>query len=601
MFGKLRFRFWSIGAKTLVSHLVLALTVTLSVCLLACALQLAYVRDMLINELMARARSIAAMTEVHEGGFALPKPESIRAYQELINAMVLYVHGNSVENRGGDAVHTGIAMPKEGDVFVRVEFDEQLDKEVVARVLRGQEFSAMRKMQFADGVMLLVGVPICEKNGDTVGGVIVAQPISVFRNLSGMMRVLVYFAAGAAIFLAAILAMLLSNVLTRPIRRITQTARCMAEGQYAARMQVSGADEIGELGTVLNTLCARLSGSIERLREEKDKLELIIASIGEGILAVDSQKKALHVNRAFLELMETNSASEALRNESAIGALLGETMEKGKRCEARLVNPSGRNLLAAASPFFDEENHIVGAVALLRDVSQEERLEQLRRDYVANVSHELRTPLTGIRGMVEPLMDGYIETDEERQDCYRVIYQETLRLEKLVGEMLDMSRLQDGRAAVETEMLELPGIIQAAARRMQPLAEKCGVCLSWETDGTALACMGNENRILQVLVIFLDNALSFTPEGGSVCVFGRDGGDCVIAGVQDTGVGIEPKDLPFIWERFYKADKSRLRTTGTGLGLAIAKLVVELMGGEIGVQSQLGQGSRFFFSLPKQK
>ena len=144
MFGKLRFRSWSIGAKTLVSHLVLALTVKLSVCLLACALQLAYVRDMLINELMARARSIAAMTEVHEGGFELPKPESIRAYQELINAMVLYVHGNSVENQGGGAVHTGIAMPKEGDVFVRVEFDEQLDKEVVARVLRGQEFSAMR-------------------------------------------------------------------------------------------------------------------------------------------------------------------------------------------------------------------------------------------------------------------------------------------------------------------------------------------------------------------------------------------------------------------------------------------------------------------------
>ena len=228
-------------------------------------------------------------------------------------------------------------------------------------------------------------------------------------------------------------------------------------------------------------------------------------------------------------------------------------------------------------------------------------MEQLRRDYVANISHELRTPLTGIRGMVEPLIDGCMDTEEERQDSYRVILRETIRLEKLVGEMLDMSRLQDGRVSVELEPLELPGILEAAARGMKQIALDAGVNLEVETDGSALCCMGNEDRITQVLVILMDNALSFTPAGGTVTVYARDAGDKVAVGVRDTGCGIEPKDLPMIWERFFKADRSRMRTTGTGLGLSIAKLVVELMGGSIGVDSEPGKGADFTFTLNKQK
>ena len=184
-------------------------------------------------------------------------------------------------------------------------------------------------------------------------------------------------------------------------------------------------------------------------------------------------------------------------------------------------------------------------------------------------------------------------------DSYRVILRETIRLEKLVGEMLDMSRLQDGRVSVELEPLELPGILEAAARSMRNIAEDAGVSLVVETDGTELRCMGNEDRITQVLVILMDNALSFTPSGGTVTVYARDDGEMVAVGVRDTGCGIQPKDLPMIWERFYKADRSRMRTTGTGLGLSIAKLVVTLMGGEIGVKSEPGKGADFTFTLQK--
>jgi len=355
----------------------------------------------------------------------------------------------------------------------------------------------------------------------------------------------------------------------------------------------------------MNSMSSRLIDVIKNLRKERDKLGFVISGIGEGLIAVDTRWNIVHANAAFLELAETDSAAMVLMDGrgfpryEALKALLARCMESGRQEVMDWENASHRAIRANATALKDDNGVILGTVCLMRDVSEAQRLEQLRRDYVANISHELRTPLTGIRGMVEPLIDGCMDTEEERLESYRIILKETIRLEKLVGEMLDMSRLQDGRLKVEMELLELPGILEAAVRGMKPIAEEAGVELRVETDGSALACYGNEDRIMQVLVILTDNALSFTPRGGSVVVFARDGENFVSAGVRDTGCGIEPKDLPFIWERFYKADKSRMRTTGTGLGLAIAKLVTELMGGEISVRSEPGSGSEFTFTLRK--
>ena len=242
--------------------------------------------------------------------------------------------------------------------------------------------------------------------------------------------------------------------------------------------------------------------------------------------------------------------------------------------------------------------HVTGAVVLLRDVSESARLEQLRRDYIANISHELRTPLTGIRGMVEPLIDGYMDTEEEKQDCYRVIYKETIRLEHLISDMLDVSRLQAGVARMELEEIGVEGILQAARRQILPRAQEAGIEVRVEA-GANLTAMADEERVMQVLLILLDNALSFTPTGGAITLYARSehGGEKTVIGVRDTGTGIESRDLPYIWERFYKADRSRMRMSGTGLGLAIAKLAVERMGGTIDVVTEVGKGSDFFVTL----
>lgn len=198
--------------------------------------------------------------------------------------------------------------------------------------------------------------------------------------------------------------------------------------------------------------------------------------------------------------------------------------------------------------------------------------------------------------MIEPLIDDILETEEEKQDSYRIIDKEAARLEKMIGEMLELSRLQDGKniQALERVRLSLP--VGSAYHATRMLAEKAGIQLSVDADDD-IYVLGLENRIQQLVTILLDNAISFTPEGGKITVSVQRGKCRALIKVKDTGVGIEPQHLPHIWERFYKADKSRMRTTGTGLGLAIAKCIVDLMGGCISVTSEPGQGTEFTVRL----
>ena len=257
------------------------------------------------------------------------------------------------------------------------------------------------------------------------------------RVISRELGISLFFAACIAIVLAVILAVCQTRMLVRPVLRMTRVARKMADGDYNHRIAHTSNDEIGELGRTLNTLSLRLMETIESLREERDQLELVIGSIGEGILAVDEKIQAVHCNMSFLSMMELESVdgihAESREDVAMLVQALRSAMEARENSRVSLSNPSGRALLAEVTALSGADAGRIGAVCLLADVSEAQRMEQLRRDYVANISHELRTPLTGIRGMIEPLMDGYVDTEEERQSCYEVIQRETARLEKLVG------------------------------------------------------------------------------------------------------------------------------------------------------------------------
>lgn len=611
----------SIGTKVLLSHLLLCGVIILLASLLSYALTAQYMKDTRMEDLLEKAERIAESSRQMPEGEFVPSRRIVRTYAYLTDAKVFFLdadtetirvsrYDSEPEPADGDGMpsrlENGVVELRDedpaGDGIQWVDVRDSIDREFAARVLAGEKVSAMRHFEFVQEEIIFAGAPILDEGGKVRSGVILAQPVAELRSLSKVVRYMLLFVVSISLLLSMILATQLSRMLVSPIKRITLAARRMENGVYAERIPQLPTDEIGELGHALNSMSGRLLDVIRNLRRERDKLEMIISGMGEGLIAIDNQWNIIHANAAFLELTELSSAARVLEGTERFRPLL----EMFRRCmnsgEAETVeweNPSHRVIQATATARRDDTGAITGIVCLMRDVSEAQRVEQLRRDYVANVSHELRTPLTGIRGMVEPLIDGCYDTEEERLECYRIIWKETIRLEKLVGEMLDMSRLQDGRMKVEVEQLELPGILEAAVRAMKPIADEAGVNLSVETDGSRLACLGNEDRITQVLVILIDNALGFTPKGGSVTVFARDGEGEVFAGVRDTGCGIEPKDLPMIFERFYKVDKSRMGTMGTGLGLSIARLVVRLMGGDITVKSEVGVGSEFTFTLKK--
>ena len=619
----------SIGTKMLISHLLLCVVIIVLASLLSYVLTAQYMKETRMKDLLEKAERIAESSRQMPEGEYVPSWHTVRTYAYLTDAQVFFLDADTEAIRMSwyrpgsedDAPKDSAIKPhqrlddvdapnpkkareeEENENNVQwVDVKDTIDREFVSRVLAGEKVSAMRHFAFVNEKIIFAGAPILDEEGVVRSGVILAQPVTELSSLSRMVGYMLVFVVSISLLLSVILAMQLSKMLVSPIKRITLAARRMENGVYAEKITQLPADEIGELGHALNSMSGRLLEVIGNLRRERDRLGMIISGMSEGLFSVDNRWHINHANTAFLELAELDDASRLLDGAprfDPLVAMLRRCMNTGEAETMEWENPSHRVIQVTVTARRDDAGAITGVVCLMRDVSEAQRVEQLRRDYVANVSHELRTPLTGIRGMVEPLIDGCYDTEEERLECYRIIWKETMRLEKLVGEMLDMSRLQDGRVQVELEPLELPGILEAAVRGMKPIAEEAGVELSVSTDGTKLACLGNEDRITQVLVILIDNALSFTPRGGSVTVFARDGGEEVLVGVRDTGCGIEPKDLPLIFERFYKVDKSRMGTEGTGLGLSIAKLLTQLMGGDIAVKSEVGVGSEFTFTLRK--
>jgi len=562
-----------------------------------------------IDDLRSKAWTVSQIASQPAGITRLLNQDKIYEIEQLTDSKLIYVDRDM--NARLLTADNNYALPEKYRTdtdydIVSMQIIDSLDKELINKILSGEQVEELRRLSLLNTSIVLCGAPIIdltEKDvSDVIGAVILCRPIEdIWSSVAGTL--LVFSAAACiAVLLSLVLALFMSRRIAKPILRLSSSAKSLYNGDYGLTTdEETGAAELDELGRSLNALSSRLNAVIGTLSNEKSKLEQILRGIGEGIIAVDKSGALIHHNAAALDLtdMTISSPSDAHFRFGKMESLLKRAIDEGGRFTTNWTLSDGRQIIANIYPVTDESGaERIGAVALMRDVSETARLEQMRRDYIANISHELRTPLTGIRGMVEPLIDGVIDEEAEKQDCYRIIYQETVRLQKLIGDMLDMSRLQDGRIEIDMEEMDIASICENVCMRMSGRAKESGILLRAELEAQKLYAMGNEDRIIQTLIILLDNAFSFTPAGGTVSVFCRRAENEAVFGVSDTGAGIDPKDLPFIWERFFKADRSRMRTSGTGLGLAIAKLAVEHMGGTIGVESTLGIGSVFTVRLP---
>src|SRR5680860_1263094 len=481
---------------------------------------------------------------------------------------------------------------------------EPLPKEaenVIQEVLTGKESVSESFSSVYNEATLTVGVPIIDSNHLNLGAVLLHSPVTgVTETLSRAVSILL-ISLFAALILAVGLGIFYSLLFTRPLKAMNRTALEITRGNYSARTGVERQDELGQLGNSLDTLASELGSTINQLFQEKGKLNDIISSISEGIVAFDKTLKPVSVNSALSEIMNRphpylNEDVKKDLNNLGVEAQLTNVMEE-KKPSQMLKDWLGKKLMFTFSPILDNLGTVTGSVALVQDISESERLEQLRRDFVANVSHEFRTPLTVIRGSLEALVDGAVEESEDIKRYQQRMLSETRVLERLVGDLLELSRLQSGKITINKEKIHIPSLLADAVKSLQTIAEKKGIKIEYLSQQEVAPLLGDYDRLRQLFVIFLDNAIKYSPNNTKVSVETSPLGLNTLAIIiRDQGYGIAADELTHIWDSVYKVGNYR-KGTGTGLGLAIAKHLLELHHSTVSVQSELGMGTMIEIKL----
>jgi two-component system phosphate regulon sensor histidine kinase PhoR len=325
----------------------------------------------------------------------------------------------------------------------------------------------------------------------------------------------------------------------------------------------------------------------------------------EGIIVTDGEARIVSVNPAVTSLFNITAGDpagmsflEVIRNNDIADMIRGVLRDgKLRSGELEMAWPVQRALQINVSPIFSE-GVIRGCLAVLHDITEIRRLETMRRDFVANVSHELKTPLTSIKGFVETLLDGALEDRENARHFLKIIEEHANRLDSLVRDLLALSYLESGEAALHKEDVEIRELVGRALAALEAQTKKRSIEVRNELPAGALV-MADRDKLEQVLMNLVDNAVKFNRSGGTIRVYSEKTANGTKITVEDSGIGIPPKDISRIFERFYRVDKARSRELGgTGLGLSIVKHIVSLHGGEVGVESTEGLGSRFWFTLP---
>ncbi|HZG74523.1 MAG TPA: cell wall metabolism sensor histidine kinase WalK [Paenibacillus sp.] len=490
----------------------------------------------------------------------------------------------------------------------------------VSRALQGIRGNE-RTMIDADGKRKrAVAMPV-QSDGKVIGAVyVVASMEGMFETMNRIKQFL-FTGTVIALGLTAILGIILANMITAPIKEITRKAAAMAVGNLNQRVNVLTNDEIGQLGNAFNDMTYRLKDALSSIEEEKDKLASILSNMSDGVIATDEFGRTTVMNRrarAMLGLSDSEHAGgrDVLEVLGLSREEVGEAAWTDGATLGVVLHPdeSGEPLAVRAtfSPIHRRDRGVVsGTVVLLHDVTEQEKLESSRKEFVANVSHELRTPLTTIKSYLEALDEGAIEDPALAERFLGVTRNETERMIRLVNDLLHLSRFDSRQKALSTERVEMSELLEEVTDRFAFQARQRGMALSVELERGVPPALVDRDAVDQVLDNLVSNAIKYSPDGGRVTLSARllsggvdsgagaGGGVWVEVTVKDQGIGIPKKDLSRIFERFYRVDKARSRNMGgTGLGLSIALEIVKAHGGTIRLDSEPGQGTAVVFTLP---
>ena len=486
------------------------------------------------------------------------------------------------------------------------QLENHLQRPEVQEALKSGSGSALRYSDTLRTAMLYSAMTY--GNGSTDGVIRLAMPLEYLTSARDTLHGLVGGATLVTLLIGLLFSYGLSNLTSRPLRDMADAAARIGHGGSKARIPVVSNDEIGMLAGVLNDMSERIEDQVQRLSAEKQRLDTILRSMGEGVMVAAPDGVITLVNPAFRRLFSITGEVEGkkLVEISRHPDLLEAFNDLGKPDVNELVReiaiqPQDCTLFTHWVPL-NVDGVRQGIVAVFHDISDLKKAENMRRDFVANVSHELRTPVTVIKGYAETLLAGALETDPTRAKRFvEIISSHSERLTNLINDILTLSSLESKEALLELNPIDVSGSIAKACLLLQERAVQKNIAIVNESTGAALPrVMADQGRLEQVVVNLLENAIKYTPDGGSVRLFTEDDDAFIRVSVADTGIGIPFKDLPRIFERFYRVDDARTREQGgTGLGLAIVKHIVQLHGGNVSVSSEPGQGSVFSFTLKK--
>jgi two-component system phosphate regulon sensor histidine kinase PhoR len=456
--------------------------------------------------------------------------------------------------------------------------------------------------------MMYVAIPL-EKDGEIAGVVRTSIPVNEIDTTLASINRKIALTGLFLVLLAAVASLYVARRISQPIEEMKRGAQRFAEGNFSRKLLVPDSEELGSLADVLNHMARQLGEKIHMITEQRNELETILSAMREGVLAVDSEERILTFNQfagSFLGIdlssAKGHAIQEVIRNADIqrflSGVLTGQGAVEG---EIVLHGPENKFLQVSGTLLLDSEGKKIGALVVLNDITRMRKLENMRREFVANVSHELKTPITSIKGYVETLQEGALDDKKNVQKFLDIVLKQSDHLNAIVDDLLSLSRIEQDAERGEIQLTEenLRHIIDATTVDYELKARERNIKVIVNCSEEIMV-KANSRLLEQAIGNLLDNAIKYSEPGKTVEVEATSNLDEIVIRVSDHGNGIASEHLPRLFERFYRVDKGRSRELGgTGLGLAIVKHIAQAHGGSVTVESTLGRGSIFTLHLPK--
>ena len=467
-----------------------------------------------------------------------------------------------------------------------------LSPEIILKALKGH-VSETTILESNQAPIRHLAKPVFSTDGQVQGVFYMTMSLEPVYSVVSDTKELLTYATLLGLAITTILGFFISNSVTGPVREITSKAKDLAEGNFNQHVQVKSNDEIGQMASMFNYLTGELKETMDKMDIERSKLNTIFHYMAEGVVAINRDNYLIHINPIAKEILKL--PEEVLSGEKKVpmGQLLTEinyynppSLSGERQVE---INKSFYNIKYA--PYKNELDENSGLIVVFQDITKEHQLDEMRKEFVAKVSHELKTPLTSIKSYTETLMEADLDPDA-RKRFLKVIERESNRMVSLVRDLLQLSNMDNHSLKLTFDPLDSYEVIETTMESLLPLAREKKIRIHLDVADDIQKIYGDLHGVQRILNNIISNAIKYTPQGGEVSIMAKNRGPRVLVQVKDTGIGIPPKDMKRIFERFYRVEKGRSRQMGgTGLGLAIAKELIEAMGGFIQLSSVFGQGT----------